>query len=248
MTLLFGIGAAVVVAAFIFFPGLRVMFKGLGNLFVEDLAKTPEGARAVYEQAIYEAQEEYNKANNTLQKIAGQLNTATEELKHYKEKLASLESKCEAFAKAGQFDKIDLYAQERDNTVEEVNSRIEIIDRLTPLFEEAKQINNHCETKLKQLQKDQKKVVNELQMNEQLKEMYDDMDELKNTTNTAKLLDAVKEGAKETREHAVGARVVHENKLSTKIDKADEEAKKLSRNSYKDELMKKYATQTVKNQ
>ncbi|MNV90664.1 hypothetical protein D3C71_1850720 [compost metagenome] len=96
------------------------------------------------------------------------------------------------------------------------------------------------EDKLKKLQKDKNRVISDLKLNKELKVMYDDMDELKNTTSTDKLLDTVKKGVQDTRETAVGARVVHENKTSTKLANAETEARKLQSSSYVEDLKKKY--------
>lgn len=232
----------IVLAAILLFGGgkLITLLKGFVGLFVEDLAKTPEGAAAVYSQAIDKAQNDYNLANNTLQKVAGQLDTAKRNIEATKIKITQTETKCESLVKAGQIDKASLFAQERNDLIDELENQTRIANELTPIHEEAKKINNHLEAKLKQLKKDKDRVINDLKLNKQLKSMYDDMDELKNVDNVDKLLDSVKTGVKDGREKAVGARVVHENKLSTKISNADAEAKKLQSDSYIEDLKKRY--------
>lgn len=237
------LGLIVIVIAGVFIFGgsqLRVLLKGFVGLFVEDLAKTPEGASAVYNQAIEKSQNDYNTAHNTLQKVAGQLDSSQKSVISTSEKLQKAEEKCEAFAKAGQFDKVELFAQQRNDLLEELEFHNRTVKELEPIFEEAKRISNYLEQKLTKLKKDKTRVTNDLRLNQQLKDMYDDMDELKNTTSVDKLLDSVKEGVKDSREKAVGAKVVHGNKLSTKISNADEDAKKLVSNDYVEELKKKY--------
>ena len=54
-TLLVILGIGILVAAFILFPGLWSLFKGFGKLFIKDMATTPEGARAIYEEQIDES-------------------------------------------------------------------------------------------------------------------------------------------------------------------------------------------------
>lgn len=239
-TLLIILAVVIFVAILIFFPKSRTLFKGLVGLFIEDVAKTPEGAAAVYSEAIEKAQDEYNKANDTLMKIAGQLNTAQKELESCKIELKRVEESCENFAKNQMWDKVEIYSLKREELADDLVNKETIVKQLTPLVEEAKVINNHCEQKLTALKKEKVKVINDLKMNKQLKEMYDDMDELKNITSSDKLLETVKEGVKETREQAVGARTVHNNKTTTKLKAADDEAKKLSSMSYAESLKKKY--------
>jgi|SRR6185312_11397603 len=237
------LGIIVIVLAGVFIFGgkpLRVLLKGFIGVFIEDRAKTPEGAAAVYNQVIDKAQNDYAIAHNTLQKVAGQLDSSKKSVVSTKDKIQKSEEKCEAFAKAGQFDKVDLFAEQRDNLIEELGNHERAVKELEPIFEEAKRISNYLEKKLTQLKADKVRAINDLKLNKQLKDMYDDMEELKNTTNIDKLLGSVKEGVKDSREQAVGARVVHGNKLSTKISDADEEAKKLVRNDYAEELKRKY--------
>lgn len=242
-TIILGIIILLVAAILLFGGGkLKTLLKGIVGVFVEDLAKTPEGAAAVYQQAIEKAQNDYNTAHNTLQKVAGQLDTAKKNVLISQDQLKKAEEKCEAFAKAGQYDKVELYAQQRNDILDELENQERAVKQLAPIFEEAKMISNRLEQKLTQLKKDKVRVTNDLKLNAQLKDMYDDMDELKNTTNIDKLLDSVKEGVKDSREKAVGAKVVHNNKLSTKISNADQEAKKLVNNDYIEELKKKYPT------
>lgn len=70
--------------------------------------------------------------------------------------------------------------------------------------------------------------------------VYDDMDELKNVTATDKLLDSVRDKNKDLDAIVEGSKVVHNNKMSTKLAKAEVEAKKNSSNDYLDSLKKKY--------
>ncbi|MDF2533874.1 MAG: hypothetical protein K0R18_31 [Bacillales bacterium] len=219
---------------------LRILMKGFVGLFVEDLAKTPDGAAAVYTAAIDKAQNQYNIANDTLQRVAGQLEAAKSDLENTKKELAECENKAEAFAKAQQWDKVELFANQRNDLVEECENKASDIARLAPIFEEAKLINNNLEAKLVKLKKDKIRVVNDLKMNKQLKGMYDDMDELKNNNDIDKMVDAVKTGVRDSRETAVGARTVHDNKISTKITNANAEAKKLQGSDYANELKKKF--------
>jgi chromosome segregation ATPase len=252
MEMLIGAALILLFTALALSGKLRVLVKGFLGVFVEDLAKTPEGAEAVYNEAIEKKQSEYVKANDTLMRIAGQMDTVKRNLAAAQNSLKEIESKCERFAQSGQFDKVALYSEDRDSLIEEVKSLQEMIKGLEPALADAQMINNHKETELTKLKRDKKQVIEELKRNKQLKEVYDSMDELKKSAHVDKLLDAVKEGAKETREMAVGARTLHNNKVSTQVSLADAEDRKNRSNAYVEELKAKYAknngqTPVVKN-
>lgn len=231
---------AIILVALIISGKLRVLFKGFVNMFVEDLAKTPEGAEAVFSEAINEAQNAYNDANNTFRNVSGQYESTKNALNDAKSKLADAEKKCESLAKAGKYDDLELFAEQREDLLTDIQLIEKQVGRLTQAFKDAKQLNDHYEKELVRLKKEKKKIINELKMNKQMEEMYDHMDKLKNTKNTHKLLSAVKEKVEEGRENVAGAKVVHDNKLSTRLERAEGNVKKASSSSYVEQLKSKY--------
>ena len=82
--------------------------------------------------------------------------------------------------------------------------------------------------------------VENMKVKAQLKDIYDDTDDLKAATTTDKLLESVREKNRSLDEIVEGSKVVHNNKASTKIRRADEKAKKLQSNDYLESLKKKY--------
>lgn len=97
-----------------------------------------------------------------------------------------------------------------------------------------------CEKNLRKLKRESKEVVENMKVKKQLQEVYDDMDELKSVTATDKLLDTVRDKNKDLDAIVEGSKVVHNNKMSTKLSKAEVEAKKNSSNAYLESLKKKY--------
>lgn len=218
----------------------RYFIKGLSNLFFTDLAKTPKGAEAIYTQAIEEAQNAYNKASNNLQRIAGMLDTAKRNFEDSQNRIKITQSKCEELAKRQMFDKVELFAQELQGLEEDLTLYKNEVAKYTPMFNEAKMLCSNYEQKLVKLRKDKKTVVRQLELNMQTKEMYDDLDELKNVKSSDKLLESVKEGVVETNEMAIGAKTVHQNKLSTRLLEAEQSVKSVQSNDYIEQLRKKY--------
>ena len=80
-----------------------------------------------------------------------------------------------------------------------------------------------------------------------MKEIYDEMDELKNVSATSQMVQNVKEGLKEVSEQAEGAKVLYNNKKSTKYERAKQEAKTVMSNSYVENLKNKYSSK-IENQ
>ena len=105
MGIVIGAVAVVFVLALIIFPGVRgklkVLVGGFLNIFVEDIAKTPEGAKAVFQQAIEEVQERYNKAGDTLNRFVGEQSSVQKNLNKLYGELKDVESKCESLVRSG---------------------------------------------------------------------------------------------------------------------------------------------------
>lgn len=238
--LIFIVAIILFILVLLLFPEVRALFKGFVRLFVKDMAATPEGAEAIYSEKIEQAQEAYNKADDALKMQSGRLKTASDDLEALKKRLKKVESECESLVASGKLDMAGLKAEER----EEVLSDIERAEKLVKAYQEstaaAKDVYEKCEKNLTKLKRESKEVVENMRTNKQLKEAYDDINELKNVTAADKTLEYVREKSKDLDAMAAGSKVVHDSKLSTKLEKAEAEAKKSQTNDYLESLKKKY--------
>lgn len=240
MHLIVGIAVFIFVLLLVLFPEFRALLKGFARVFIKDMATTPEGAEAIYGEKIDEAQDAYSKADNAYGIAAGKLSNAKKDMETLKTRLTKVEAECETFVKNGKIDMAQLKSEER----EEIISDIERLSQLIKAFEvataQAKEAQEMCEKRLRKLKRESKEVVENMKVKNQLKEVYDDMDELKNVTATDKLLDSVREKNKDLDAVVEGSKVIHESRLSTRLQKAEAEAKKLQTNDYLESLKKKY--------
>lgn len=209
------------IIALILFPefrkSLKVLCSGFLNLFVQDIAKTPEGATAVYNEAIEEERILYRKACNALEKVSGQLDDAKKTLANLENKLKEVENYCERLVAAGRENDAMIYAEKREEVLTDIESTKAIIAEYEPMVAEAQTLVRQREKNLRKLKKDQKDKVNQMKLDMQTKKMHEDMDDLRNDRASHKLLDAVDERAKDLRKEATGARIVHQSKTSTKV-------------------------------
>lgn len=231
---------AVVILIFILFPEVRTLFSGITKLFIKDMATTPEGAEAIYGEKIDQAQDAYNKADNAYKVAAGKLSNAQKDMKNLKAKLEKVESECESLVKANKIELAQLKADEREEIMADIKRYSELVKAYEDAANTAKEAQEMCEKNLRKLKRESKEVVENMKVKKQLQEVYDDMDELKNVTATDKLLDSVRDKNKDLDAIVEGSKVVHNNKMSTKLAKAEVEAKKNSSNDYLDSLKKKY--------
>ena len=231
---------AIIILIFILFPEARTLFSGITRLFIKDMATTPEGAEAIYGEKIDQAQDAYNKADNAYKVAAGKLSNAQKDMKNLKAKLEKVESECESLVKANKIELAQLKADEREEIIADIKRYSELVKAYEDAANTAKEAQEMCEKNLRKLKRESKEVVENMKVKKQLQEVYDDMDELKNVTATDKLLDSVRDKNKDLDAIVEGSKVVHNNKMSTKLAKAEVEAKKNSSNDYLDSLKKKY--------
>lgn len=238
--MIIGIVVVVFVLMLILFPEFRALFKGLVRVFVKDMATTPEGAEAIYSEKIEQAQDSYNKADNALKVAAGKLSTAQRDLENLKTRLSKVESECESLVKNGKLDTAQVKIDEREDILSDIKRQTELVKAYETAANTAKEAHEMCEKNLRKLKKESKEVVENMRVKKQLKEVYDDMDELKASTATDKLLNSVREKNNDLDAIVEGSKVVHDSKASTKLQKAEAESKKVQSNDYFEMLKKKY--------
>lgn len=238
--LLIIIGLVVIVGIFIIFPEARKLIKGFFRLFIKDMAETPEGAEAIYEEKIHEVENAYNTASDSLKRAAGRLATEQKNLEYLSNKLKSVERECEALVQSGKDEDALIKVEERGEILSSINRTKQLVLAYSQAKEEAQAAFNHCEKSLIKLKREKTEIVENIRVKGQLKEIYDDMDELKVVTATDKMLDTVRTKNKDLNSEIEGAKVLHENKLSTKISKAEATARQVQDDDYLANLKKKY--------
>lgn len=239
-TLLVMIVVVLFIALLILFPEFRSLCFGWTRLFIKDMATTPEGAEAIYAEKINEAQDKYNKADNALRIAAGKLDVEENRLKTLTKQLKDVESKCEALVQAGKMEMAQIKADERAEILSDIERSKKLIEAYTAAKSDAEEVHKVCGVTLRKLKRESKEVVENMRVKAQLNEVYDSMDDLKNVTATDKLLDSIKEKNDDLNASVAGARVIHENRTSTKVQRANDEAKKLQSDDYLVSLQKKY--------
>lgn len=244
MKLILGIVLGLILLALLIFPEFRkkikVLVGGLLNVFVEDAAKTPEGAEAVFNQAIQEAQNNYNKAASTFNKLSGELKSTEDSITRLTKELRDVEANCERLVKSGQYSDAEVYSARRSEILSEIERKKECAEKLKPMVADAQQIHTAYGKKLADLKRVKKETVAKLQMNGQLKDLLGDLDELRKDTATSKMLDAVMDKSRDLQKEVDGARIVHENRASTKIARAEQKAAQMRGDEYLESLKKKY--------
>ena len=132
-----------------------------------------------------------------------------------------------------------LLAEDREELLAQLAGFQEDEPRLAAAVKEAEAINTATQKKLKELKKDQTRVVKKLESNERMKNIYDDLDELKRTTDTDKLLGSIKEKVTKGNQEIAGAKAIRNNSIDVKLESAEIRARKASALDFLNETPKK---------
>lgn len=235
------IAVVLLLLVLILFPEARKLLMGWTRVFIKDMATTPEGAQAIYAEKINEAQDRYNVADNALRQAAGRLHNEERKLETMLASLAEVEKQCEALVKAGKMDVAAIKSEQRADLMSDIERCKKIITAYKEAKSNAQEAHKACDMALRKLKKEAKEVVENMRVKAQLNEVYDSMDELKSATATDKLLDSIKEKNEDLNASVAGARVIHESRTSTKVQRADEQARKIQGDDYLESLKKKYS-------
>ena len=227
MGIVIGAVAVVFVLALIIFPGVRgklkVLVGGFLNIFVEDIAKTPEGAKAVFQQAIEEVQERYNKAGDTLNRFVGEQSSVQKNLNKLYGELKDVESKCESLVRSGNMADAAIFSTRREEILFEISQKEGYLREIEPMVKEAQTVYEAYDKKLRELKKQSRMTVEEMKLRGNMKDLLGDLDELRRDSATDKLLGSV-----------------HASRTTTKMSMAEKNAAKAQSDAYLQSLATKY--------
>lgn len=225
--ILIGVGIFILIALGIS-GKLMTLARGFAGLFVEDMATTPTGAKAVYNDAIEKAQNNYNRANDAYRQVVGEYEHVKSEVVRLTKEVDKKTNEAAAAKAAGNMEDAILLAEAREDALVELETFKEEQMRLSVAVKDAEQINTATQQKLRELKKDQTKIVRKLESNERMKNIYDDLDELKRTTDTDKLLGSIKEKVEKGNQEVSGAKAIRNNSIDVKLESAETRARKAS--------------------
>lgn len=213
---------------------------------MKGLLKNAKGAEIAYDQAIEEDRGRYQLAADTYSSLSGELLELKVKHDTAERAVAQLDQKIERLVpRAANGDSqatadLRLLGKSRASKIVEVEGLRAQGERLAPAVYEAKNIMEECETILANRERDKGLAINEYKLTESMKKTYAALDKLRADTNTSKMLKAVDEGLSENKRLAAGAQMVHNNKVSTQLDKLDKRLTEGETDDYISGLLEDY--------
>lgn len=246
MTTLIVAIAALFVLALVFFPEFRALFMGFGKKFVQDAAKTPEGAEAAFTKAIDEKREAYTRAKRVHSEVTGKLQRAKSNLERAINDRKNAENSIEKCFATNREDSANVFLTELEIANDNIKTYENSIKELEPLKAQAQQIQEDLEVQLRKLESEKKIIVNKIRLHKDSAELYEGLDDLAAIKSSDKLIKAVREGAETLEDRSYGARTVHETKASVKAERLRKEMGSNETNEFMAKMQAKYKTGQIK--
>lgn len=132
------------VGSLILFPSFRQQLKALAGgflqVFVQDTAKTPDGARAIYAQKIDEMTEKYTDACNTLRDLTGKLKTIQDNYAACQKQAKGYDERAKAAMSRGDEESATTYARLLQEELDKAENLSAQFQKMKPAAEEVKAI------------------------------------------------------------------------------------------------------------
>jgi len=225
------------------FPSFRKQLKslvgGFLQIFIQDKAKTPEGARAIYSQAIEERQEDYRKICNAVDDFAGKFKSFTDEYNKNKKIAEDADNKARLAVSRNDMETARTWAQTRQEAIDMCNNISPYIEETKSALEEARKIKEQIGNELAKLKRESKNVITQMEFNEKMTDSYSRMDNLRVDSATEKLLNATREGIQEKKERAAGAKMNYQTSREGKQAAAKAKAADYDIDAYLNSIKKK---------
>ena len=223
-----GVLIAVVFLALALNPAFRkqlhIRFKGTTEEVMTKDAMTPEGAAAYYNNAITEKNSQVVAANNLYIELTGKLNAAQRQLYELKKDEIRYNRDLEAAVDANK-EQESMTLSMKLNTIDSKKQSLEnTIKELEKSTAQQKERKDNLEQELIALKEEKEQTVFDLQANTQIIEANSKMSAAV-TNESDNMLEKVREGAKKTREKAIGSQIAYETSMSTQERRAEQAAK-----------------------
>lgn len=226
-----------VVVAFIvnrkFFKQMVVKFRGRTEEIARRDAATPEGATDYFNNAIREKEELYGNAERSFIEISGKLDETEKEQYNLKKELMKIDKQINACLDANDEDGARSYAMRKITIQQKIDTLKETIEEFKKAKAQQEEIRAAVKQELDELKEEKERTIYQMEADQQIIKLHEGMNTSASSNESDHMLERVREGAKKTRERAVGAQIAYDTSAEAQNRRLDNQA----RNREADELL-----------
>lgn len=205
---------------------LIVKFRGRTDEIMRQDASTPEGAKDYYNTAIRGKEDFYNRASFTYSEISGKLDSAEKDLYQTNKDIMKVTQQLNLCVDSNNDTDAMAYAHKKVTLENKAEILKETIAEMKEAQKHQKEVRDQAAIDLQKLREEKEQVVFQLEADRQMIELHQSLDNLALNTESERMLERVREGAKKTRERARGSKIAYE----TSAQAADNRLKNAEQN------------------
>lgn len=216
-----------------FFKQLVIKFRGRTEEVVRQDASTPEGAKDYFNNAIREKETLYSQADRSFTEIAGKLDEAQKEQYLLKKDLMKIDKSINDCLDSGDDDTARQYAMKKITIQGKIDTLKETIEEYEKAKAQQDEIRSAIKQELDELKEEKECTVYQMEADQQIISLHEGMNASASTSESDRMLERVREGAKKTRERAAGAQIAYD----TSTEAIDRRMEAQARNREADDLL-----------
>lgn len=209
-----GVIIVLVVIAFLLNKPMRqqllIKFRGRTEQIARNDASTPEGAADYFNNAIREKENLYSSANRSYTEISGKLDETEKEQYLLKKELMKIDKQIGECLDANDEDTARTYAMRKVTISEKIEILDETIVELRKAKEQQEEIRDAIKSELDALKEEKERTIYRLEADQQIIRLHEGMNTEASTSESDRMLERVREGAKKTRERAAGSQIAYD--------------------------------------
>lgn len=212
--------AIVVIALIAFFKTafgkqLKVKAQGRADEVMRQDATTPEGARDYYNAAIREKEELYNRASASYMEVAGKLESSKKDLFDLNKEIMKVTKQINSCLDENDEEMAMKYALKKTTLENKIQILKDTIESLKQAEAHHKEVRGTATEELEKLKEEKELTLFQIEADMQSIRLNESMDSLSTNSETDRMLERVRDGARKTRERAEGSRIAYESSSQT---------------------------------
>lgn len=190
---------------------LIVKMKGRTDEVMRQDASTPEGARDYYNVAIRDKEDFYNQASATFAEIAGKLDATEKDLYNTNKEIMRVTQAINNCLDQNNESEAMQYAMKKETLQNKINVLKDTIEEMKIAKQHQMEIRDQAATDLQKIKEEKDQVLFQMEADNQIIQLHQSMDNMNINSESERMLERVREGAKKTREKAEGSRIAYDS-------------------------------------
>lgn len=193
-----------------------IKLKGRADVIAEKDASTVAGAQDYLAAALREKEDNHREAVQAYSEIAGELQIAERDLVMLKKELMKIDQSLHKAIDDGNDDDALHYASKRQNIEKQIEVLKNSVSEMRDMVDQQKEVMEHMENEVMKLREEKETTLLQMKSDERIAAMRNKLNAATSDSETDRMLEKVREGAKKARERAAGSKIVFDNSTQTK--------------------------------